>query len=179
MRRIFLLAIIVVCAFSASSQIPLELSTEKNGSITVINFNGSVTDNIFLQNSTRESIEIVVEGLNTKYGFATIGGIQLNPGGEIELPTLWSHRLKLFSYFSIRLKEGIIAQSSAVAVRHDLHFVVSAIKKGEVNLSKRDAETEENNSNLDEKLSLLKHWLDAGIITQEEFAAKRKELIGF
>ena len=140
-----------------------------------------IYDKIYLENRTGSPVKIVLKGLHSKMGTVEIGRCTLAQGGKMELNNIYEGRLKMFSYMTVAGMESVrITRCTAYASHYNVHIVIEKTGAATTPIQTQSQGGDKSPQvDVDVQLQKLKHWLDNGIITQDEFLSKRKELIGF
>lgn len=128
-----------------------------------------------------------VRSWKERFGFelvkATIGNIALTESSKEMLKKYADKKIELSAYSDISQKAADISAQQKIAQGVQNHGFgdMGGMLYG-VNLAQSlDANASKNNASVDqqlEKLSKLKKALEEGILTQEEFDAKKKEILG-
>lgn len=179
MKKMVLLVVGIMCCgmMYAQKYLPVEITAD--GDVIVCQQQPMIaTDNMIIRNHTDESFFISIEGFHTKDGFVKVGEVGVMSKSQIVLQTKYKNRLKMFPKFYFKIIGLSPKLVSAMVDRQDLLFSVLELEKQSVP-SAAAQPTPNSSVEIDAQLVKLKGWLDAGFITQEEYNAKREELIGF
>ena len=154
---------------------PIPTSPDEEGvKIHTSGFN--VYDNVFLENRAGANLRIVLKGQHTKLGEVEIGRAFLYEGAELHLNTVFEDKLKMFAYMTVIGQDDVqILQCTAYESHQDVHIIIEKTSSKRAKTVGSSAQA----TDATEQLKQYKEWLDLGIITQDEFNAKRRELIGF
>ncbi|MBQ3825506.1 MAG: SHOCT domain-containing protein [Spirochaetaceae bacterium] len=183
MKQIFI-AFFLLLSLSAfakpSSHLFHEISAD--GTVIIDNEKHGVEDRIHVQNDTGETLDFVIAGIARGERATVLSNIVLKPKESRFLTTAYDDDLDDFYRFRVYLKNGTIALCSAQRIKDDLYIVISKVNIGAApdvsaissdSISSQDATTTEA-----DELRKWKALLDDGIITQDEFNAKKKQLLG-
>ena len=184
MKGIVTILLWIVFVGSAFSQEVLELSVNEQGVALIRNNTLLVKDRVRLSNQTMDKLGILVQGEHITQGNVTVGKAIVPSGAELIMKTVYEDSLSLFSQFEVYVEPGELVHCQAWTSRHDLNFAIYETRESqpfpeEVAKQEYDGTPNQPKNDTEEKLMQLKWWLDAGIITSEEFYARRKEIIGF
>lgn len=146
-------------------------SQNEDGIIVVYNGNGYVEDKLHFDNHTNSNLEIIVNGVFKKNGTSCqIAKETLVKNDRAYFSTNFEDKLDKFREFYISLSNGKILSFKVVEAHSDLYFDI--FETDVIEDEKKDSSI----SSADELLK-WKKLLDMGVITQEEFDAKKKSLI--
>ena len=150
--------------------IPLQSEINANNEIILKNAKFIVKDKLRIGNDTETPIEVIIKGTDENNGLVDVASGFVKAKDTVYLTTNYEDKLDNFKTLIISLKEGKIVKFTAEMAWHDLIFTVHEtdilppVKTG--TLSPAD------------ELLKWKQLLDSGAITQEEFDAKKKQLLG-
>ena len=150
--------------------IPLQSEINANNEIILKNAKFIVKDKLRIGNDTETPIEVIIKGTDENNGLVDVASGFVKAKDTVYLTTKYEDKLDNFKTLIISLKEGKIVKFTAEMAWHDLIFTVHEtdilppVKTG--TLSPAD------------ELLKWKQLLDSGAITQEEFDAKKKQLLG-
>lgn len=171
MKKIaFFIASLFFCMSLSAKTVPLSATTDSDGSVVVTNEKSMVKDRIHIENHTDKLLEVVVTGRNKKTNaVVTISTTFVDAKDQKFVATEYEDKLRNFSEFTIRVNGDRITSFTADAAWNDLYFAIATIESGGVSASSISAADE---------LAKWKRLLDNGTITQTEFDAKKKQLLG-
>ena len=171
MKKIIFLLLIFSCVMTAYAKtIPLQSEINANNEIILKNAKFIVKDKLRIGNDTETPIEVIIKGTDENNGLVDVASGFVKAKDTVYLTTKYEDKLDNFKTLIISLKEGKIVKFTAEMAWHDLIFTVHEtdilppVKTG--TLSPAD------------ELLKWKQLLDSGAITQEEFDAKKKQLLG-
>ena len=172
MKKIILLIMIVHCTSSAFARsIALQSDFNTNGEIVIDNTTGIVEDKLRIGNDTNTGIEVIIKGNHRNLGLIEVASGFIKARDTIYLTSKYEDNLDSFNSFIIGLKEGKITKYTASMNWDDLIFSIH-----ETDLI-QSVDFSTIISPADELLK-WKQLLDMGAITQDEFNAKKKQLLG-
>ena len=174
MKKLFVILLIIFSATLAYSfpwsREELPTSINDDGEIVVINKDNDVEDKLRIGNETNSSIDVIIKGVHDKHGIIEIASANIAAHGTIYLHSEWENKLEDFKQFYISIEGGKITKYFAQVGSSDLLFYIY-----ETDIKKSD-----NNGYFSpaDELIKWKQLLDMGGITQEEYEAKKKQLLG-
>ena len=149
--------------------IPLHTEKNENGEILVDNSKRKVEDRIHIENNTDSNLTIIIKGVHKKKGLLMVAKDWISAKDTKYFSTEFEDSLDDFKTFIITLETGKIISYTAEMAWSDLQFAINEIEGC-------DTETSLNMTPADELLK-WKKLLDSGAITQEEFNAKKEQLL--
>ena len=171
MKRIFIfISIILLTTVAYAKTVPLNSKIRTNGEIELKNAKLIVRDRLRIGNDTETPIEVIIKGTDENNGLIEVASGFIKAKDTAYLTTKYEDKLDNFKTLIVSLKEGKITKFTAEMAWHDLIFTVHEtdlkppVKSG--TLSPAD------------ELIKWKQLLDMGGITQEEYEAKKKQLLG-
>ena len=167
-----LLAIKLFLCFSVLMAKPFGLGTEikDSGEIVVFNPNGKCEDRVRFINNTEYTLHVRVNGLHKKFGMVKVCDDFVTANDTKFVSSLYEDKLDKFSYFEVFIEDGKILEYKAETDHDDFYFTVNEVS-GEKLESK-------NGANDADELLKWKQLFDSGVITREEFEAKKNSLLG-
>lgn len=172
MKRFFAAAMFLLAAAAFAKSVNLNPSVLSDGGVIVENVKGKVEDRINVQNSTGETLEITIYGIEKKGQETPLCTEVLRPYEKKFLSTSYEDDLDDFVKFRVLLRNAKIEFCTAQCERSDLYFTISKVN------TKGDSTAPAGNASGAEELLKWKQLLDEGAITQQEFDAKKKQLLG-
>lgn len=170
------LSILLLFVLSAaySKTIPLPASTNDNGEIVVVNTKGEVEDRIHLDNATDAGLKVTIKGQYKKNEkIVTVATDFIGAHDSKYCATQYEDDLDDFSSFIISIEDGKILSYTAETAWSDLYFYIN-----ETDVKPIQAQNNQPAYSAADELLKWKELLDKGAITQEEFDAKKKQLLG-
>ena len=180
MKKLILTILILFCAtmaYSIPDNLPekiekmlpwtrLELPTEtgNSGEITVFNIEDKVKDKIRIYNTTSISLDVTIKGLHQEKGLILISSGSIAAYDSRYFNSKWEDSLYEFNKFYISIEGGKITKHYAEVGSSDMLFHIY--------------ETDINSLSPADELAKWKKLLDDGAITQKEYNAKKKQLLG-
>lgn len=144
-------------------------STNENGDIIVSNEKDNIEDKIRIGNDTNDPLNVIIKGKHKKNGLIEITTGPVGARDSRYFDSQWTDKLEEFTQFYISIEGGKITKHHAEVCSDDLLF----------HIYETDIITD-NSILLSPAYELIK-WkqlLDMGGITQEEYEAKKKQLLG-
>lgn len=139
-----------------------------SGESLVNNLGYSVEDRIIIINNTDTNIKLAIIGQHKKNRTFKIAIDYVPAHSEKKIISNFDDRLSDFKSFTLSIVDGKILESKAICKNDDLYFEIS----------KLNLESESQNTfSQAEELLKWKELLDENIITQDEFEAKKKQLL--
>ena len=171
MKKLFLIFFISICTTVLyASSITLQAVLHDSGDIVIDNSTGLVEDKLRIDNDTDTGIEIIIKGNHKEKGLVEVGSCFIKPKDTRNIPSKYEDELNEFNSFIISLKEGKIIKFTAEMNHDDLIFTIH-----ETDLRQP---ADSNIVSPADELIKWKQLLDMGGITQEEYEAKKKQLLG-
>lgn len=164
---IFLFLIVGALVVNAKTY-TLPSEVRENGDIVVYNSSnmGKVKDKLHIENNTDTTIKITIYGEDNTGAIIQLASESIKPRDMLFARTKYEDKLKNFRKFIINIENGKILNHIAEVAWSDLYFYVN-----ETDLSI-------NSTSFVDELTKWKMLLDEGIITKDEFDAKKKQLLG-
>ena len=171
MKKIaFFIASLFFCMAVSAKTVPLPATAGSDGSVVVTNEKSGVKDRIHIENHTDKLLEVVVTGRNKKTNaVVTISTTFIDAKDQKFVATEYEGKLRNFAEFTVKVNGEKITLFTADTAWNDLYFAIATIENG--------GEAGGAPSAADE-LAKWKQLLDNGTITQSEFDAKKKQLLG-
>jgi len=144
-------------------------STNENGDIIVSNEKDNIEDKIRIGNDTNDPLNVIIKGKHKKNGLIEITTGPVGARDSRYFDSQWTDKLEEFTQFYISIEGGKITKHHAEVCSDDLLFHIyetDIITDNSILLSPAD------------ELIKWKQLLDMGGITQEEYEAKKKQLLG-
>ena len=170
-KKLFVLALLFFSFSLFAKTIPLSSNINNQGEIEIDNSKGDVEDRIHIENNTDSNISIIIKGTHKKKGIIPVASGFVPAHDTKFINTNFEDDLDDFKNFIITLDAGIIVSYTAEMAWSDLYFAVNEVS------GLKTKEIVSNESSADE-LTKWKKLLDSGVITQEEFNIKKKQLLG-
>lgn len=170
-KLIIIIAYSLFISIAFAKTVPLDSEKNENGKVSVNNQNGKVQDRIHIDNNTDMSISIVIQGQHKRKGIRNVAEGFISAHDSKYISTEYEEDLDDFKSFIISVEGKDIISWTAETAWSDLFFSVNETS------AKKTVIDEEKHSSASELLE-WKSLLDAGIITQEEFNIKKKQLLG-
>ena len=174
MKKLFILLLFffsTVMAYSWPwSRNELPTSINDDGEIVVVNKDDDVEDKLRIGNETNSTLDVIIKGVHDKHGLIVIASGNIAAHDTRYLHSEWENNLEDFKQFYISIEGGKITKYFAQVGSSDLLF----------NIYETDIKQSNNNSYYSpaDELNKWKQLLDMGGITQEEYEAKKKQLLG-
>ncbi len=167
-----LLAIKLFLCFSVLMAKPFGLGTEikDSGEIVVFNLNGKCEDRIRIINNTDFTLHVIIRGQHKKNGLLKVADDFITANDTKFISSLYEDNLDKFVTFEVFIVDGKILAYKAEMDHDDFYFTINEVS-GEKLKVKRDSEAAD-------ELLKWKQLMDAGVITREEFEAKKSSLLG-
>lgn len=175
MKKLVSALLFLLLAISAYSKtVPLAYSVNENGEIIVTNNKGIVEDRIHLENATDTAIKITIKGKYKKSEKTVIIATDFIASHDTKyLATSYEDDLDDFSFFIITIEGGKITSCQTESAYDDLYIYIN-----ETDLKPEQTKKTVSAYSAADELLKWKELLDKGVITQEEFDAKKKTLLG-
>ncbi len=171
MKKYILVIMSVFLALSLYAKtITLDSSKNENGEIVVSNQKGKVEDKIHIENNTDSNINIVINGIHKKKGLMNVASDFVPAHSAKFVATKFEEDLDDFKSFIVSLEKGTIISYKAEMAWSDFYFAVN-----ETDVKK---EKESSSSGDVDELLKWKKLLDEGVISQDEFNAKKNKILG-
>ena len=175
MKHIFLLLIAFVfsaaCVFAKTINLNPQILSD--GSVVIENVKGKVEDRLHVENRTDVAFGIVVVGIEKKGKETVISESFVKAHDGLYLPSSFEDDLDDFVRFRIEIKNASIEYCTAQCEWSDLYLIINKVTvKGS-----GSAESLPENVSAADELLKWKKLLDAGAVTQEEYEAKKKQLL--
>lgn len=171
MKRIFVfiaLAFLSVSAFSKN--INLNPRILADGSIEIENVKGKVKDRLNVENGTGENLELLINGIGKDGKSTVICNAVVKANEKRYLPSSFEDNLAQFVKFIVVIKDVSVEFCTAQCEWSDLYLTITQVKSTVSGAEKPFSEADE--------LLKWKNLLDSGVVTQEEYEAKKKQLLG-
>ena len=174
MKKLFVLLLIIFCSTMAYSfpwsRDELPTSINDDGEIVVINKDDNVEDKLRIGNETNFPLDVIIKGDHNKQGLIVIASGNIAAHDTRYLHSEWEDNLEDFKQFYISIEGGKITKYFAQVGSSDLLF----------NIYETDIKQSDNNGYYSpaDELIKWKQLFDMGGITQEEYGAKKKQLLG-
>lgn len=169
-KIVCVLSLLLFSLYVFAKTVTLPSKVNDKGEIEVDNSKGKAEDRIHIENNTDSDITIVINGQHKKKGFIRVAsGVVLAHDTKF-LTTNFEEDLDDFKSFTISIENGKIISYAAEMAWSDLYFAVNKIDAVGTQSTTTDPAADE--------LLKWKKLLDVGAITQDEFNAKKKQLLG-
>lgn len=183
MRKVALfLSVFLLSVSSYAITVTIASRMNDNGEVEVYNSSEKIEDRINIKNNTDFNISVVVKGVHKNKGEMIVASGLVLAQSDKYLSTIYEDDLDDFRYFIVTLEDRKIVGYLAETAWSDLYFTVNAVsevtpkdsKNGNSEITPKKVSTA---ADADELLK-WKKLLDSGAITQEEYNAKKKQLLG-
>lgn len=175
MRKITL-TVLLIFVFSAlySKTFPLPAGVNENGEIVVENAKGAVEDRIHFDNQTDVRLKVIISGrYKKKDKTVTIATDSIGAHDTKYITTSYEDDLDDFSSFIISIEGGKIISYTAETAWSDLYFYIT-----ETDVKPAQSNNGQSSYSAADEILKWKELLDKGVITQEQFDAKKNQLLG-
>ncbi len=175
MKHIFLLLIAFVfsaaCVFAKNINLNPQILAD--GSVVIENVKGKIEDRINIENTTDVKLSITIVGVEKKGKEEILCETMLSAHEKRYIATEEDDDLDDFVRFRIEVKNASIEYCTAQCEWSDLYLIINKVTvKGS-----GSAESLSENVSAADELLKWKKLLDAGAVTQEEYEAKKKQLL--
>lgn len=175
MKHIFLLLIAFVfsaaCVFAKNINLNPQILAD--GSVVIENVKGKIEDRLHVENRTDVAFGIVVVGIEKKGKETVISESFVKAHDGLYLPSSFEDDLDDFVRFRIEIQNGTVESCTAQCEWSDLYLIINKVTvKGS-----GSAESLSESVSAADELLKWKKLLDAGAVTQEEYEAKKKQLL--
>ena len=171
MKKFITVLMLAMLSFSIfADTYTLSAKQNEDGEIVVSNAKGRVQDRVRIINNTDMHLDVVVMGEHKKRGTVKVAAGHVKPNDGEFFASKYEDKLAHFRSFTIKLGEGKILSCNAESTRDDLYFEINKtdLKKPGTGITVKDVE----------EILKWKELLDSGVITEDDFNTKKKEILG-